>query len=126
MSRHHYRLVYDGQCPLCAAGAAHAQVDPAHGELHCIDARQDHGTLQQLHAAGLDIDQGMVLLVDDKPVQGAEAAFVLAQAAPRHGLFNRANRWLFGSRRRADRCYPPLLAGRNLLLRVLGRTPIHS
>ncbi len=124
MTRHRYRLIYDGQCPVCAAGAARVEVDTALGDLQCIDARRDRQALQELRDTGLDIDQGMVLMVDGKPVQGAAAAWVLAQAAPGRGLFNRANRYLFGSRRRAQLFYPPLLAGRNMLLRILGRKPI--
>ena len=124
MKRHHYRLIYDGQCPLCAAGAARARVDSALGDLRCIDARRDRQAVQALRESGLDIDEGMVLLVDNEPLQGAEAACVLAQVAPRRGLFNRSNRYLFGSRRRARLLYPPLLAGRNMLLRMLGRKPI--
>ena len=113
--------VVDDNHPL---GAARAQVDSTLGELHCIDARQDRQALQALRDKGLDIDRGMALMVDDKVLQGAEAAYVLAQAAPPSGLFNRANRYLFGSRRRAQLLYPPLLAGRNMLLRMLGRKPI--
>jgi len=126
MSRHQYCLIYDGQCPVCATGARYAAVDARRGNFHCVDARKDDRISQRMQSAGIDMDQGMVLMIDDTLVQGEEAARLLAQAAPRHGLFNRANRWLFGSKRRASVFYPPLLTGRNLLLRILGRHPINQ
>ena len=58
MTRHRYRLIYDGQCPVCAAGAARAEVDTALGELRCIDARCDRQVLRELQDTGLNIDQG--------------------------------------------------------------------
>jgi predicted DCC family thiol-disulfide oxidoreductase YuxK len=91
---HDYTLIYDGQCPLCAADARFAQVDKSRGRLVCVDARKDDGIRRELTAAGLDIDAGMALIRDGAYLQGAEAAHALAAAAPGHGLFNRANRWL--------------------------------
>jgi len=121
---HDYKLIYDGRCPLCAAGARLVQVDKAQGRLFCVDARTNHGIRRELTAAGLDINAGMVLVRDGSYLQGAEAAHALASAAPGHGLFNRANRCLFGSAARARHAYPLFLTGRNLLLKLLGRQPI--
>jgi predicted DCC family thiol-disulfide oxidoreductase YuxK len=126
MTHHHYQLIFDGQCPICATGARYATVDTTLGNLKCVDARKDEGLLQQVQTAGIDIDKGMVLMIDGTLIQGPEAAYQLANAAPHQGLFNRANRWVFGSRRRAQLLYPPLLAGRNWLLRMLGRQPINQ
>jgi predicted DCC family thiol-disulfide oxidoreductase YuxK len=122
--KHDYAMIYDGQCPLCASGARFARVDAAQGQLTCVDARKDERMHRKLNAAGLDIDQGVVVIRDGSYLQGADAVHALALAAPRHGLFNRANRWLFGSAERARRIYPLFLAGRNLLLKLLGRQPI--
>jgi len=124
--KHDYAMIYDSHCPLCASGARFAEVDETHGRLRCVDARQDAVTRRELKAAGLDIDQGIVLIKDGRYLQGADAVHALALAAPRQGLFNHANRWLFGSDRRARRLYPLFLAGRNGLLKLLGRKPIGS
>ncbi len=121
MTQQHYRLIYDGHCPICAIGARYVTVDATLGDLQCFDARKDEKLLQQIQTAGIDIDKGMVLMIDGKLVQGPEAAYQLAHAATHQGVLNRANRWAFGSRRRAQILYPPLLAARNLLLRALGR-----
>jgi hypothetical protein len=48
----------------------------------------------------------------------------MARLAPRRGLGNRLNRLLFGSLRLARLGYPLLRAGRNGLLRLLGRSRI--
>lgn len=122
--KHDYAMIYDGHCPLCATGARFAEVDASHGHLRCVDARIDLLTRRELQAAGLDIDQGVVLIKDGRYLQGAEAVHAMALAAPGHGVFNRCNRWLFGSAARARRVYPLFLSGRNLLLKLLGRQPI--
>jgi predicted DCC family thiol-disulfide oxidoreductase YuxK len=122
--KHDYTLIYDGDCPLCAAGARIAQVDKSRGRLDCVDARKDEQIVSEPRAAGLDIDSGMVLIRDGGYLQGAEAAHELVSAAPRRGLLNRTGRWLFGSAARARRSYPLFLAGRSLLLKLPGRPPI--
>ena len=119
-----YIMIYDGHCPVCAAGARFAEVDEAYGHLRCVDAREDAITRSELRATGMDLDNGVVLIKDGHYLQGVDAVHALALAAPPHGLFNRANRWLFGSVERARRIYPVLLGGRNLLLKLLGRKPI--
>lgn len=121
-----YAMIYDGQCPLCASGARFARVDGTQGRLVCVDARKDALARKELEAAGLDIDRGVVVIRDGRYLQGADAVHALALAAPRRGLFNRANRWLFGSAGRARRTYPLFLGARNLLLKLLGRQPINT
>lgn len=118
---HDYTMIYDGQCPLCAAGARFARVDETQARLRCVDAREDALTRREMKATGMDLDQGVVLIKDGQYLQGAAAVHALALAAPRRGLFNRANRWLFASDERARRIYPWMLAGRNRLLKLLGR-----
>lgn len=124
--KHEFIMLYDSQCPLCAAGARRAEIDAAHGQLRCIDARRDSPERRSLHAAGLNLDNGVVVIRDGRYLQGAAAVNALALAAPRAGLFNRLSRGLFASPQRAARLYPPLLRGRNLLLRLLGRAQINA
>ena len=122
--KHDYTMIYDGQCPLCATGARFAQVDRQQARLRCVDARKDPITRRELKATGMNLDDGVVLIEDGRYLQGAEAVHALALAAPTRGLFNRANRWLFGTEARAQHYYPRFLAARNRFLKLLGRQPI--
>jgi hypothetical protein len=51
-------LVYDGECPVCTTYCKHARIRDAVGRLHLVDARQPGALMDEITAAGLDIDQG--------------------------------------------------------------------
>lgn len=113
-------LVYDGECPVCKAYCRYARIRDTVGRLHLVDARQPGPLMDEITAAGLDIDQGMVVKFNDVMYYGPEASRVLTLLSTRSGLFNRISHALFGSARRAGFFYPLGKAFRNLVLRVLG------
>lgn len=126
MGRPEIILVYDAQCPLCDAYCRVVRIRRSVGELRLIDARQNPTVLREITRAGLDIDEGMVLKVGDVLYYGADAIQTLALMSTSSGTFNRLNHWAFRSRWRAARLYPLLRRGRNLLLRLLGRSRINN
>ncbi|MDX1802568.1 MAG: DCC1-like thiol-disulfide oxidoreductase family protein [Alcanivorax sp.] len=119
-------LVYDGECPVCQRFSQRVRIRDSVGELHLLDARQPSALLDAITARGLDIDQGMVLVVDQQFYYGADALHALALLGSHVGLFNRFNHWVFRSGRRARLLYPLLRGMRNLLLRLLGTPPINN
>jgi hypothetical protein len=82
--------------------------------------------LERISAAGLDIDEGMVLFVGDELYYGADAIHMLALLGTRSGFFNRLTYHCFRSRRISKILYPLLKAARNLLLKVLRRRRINN
>lgn len=119
-------LVYDGSCPVCNLYSRHVAIDPRSGQLERIDARKPGELLDVITSAGLDVDEGMVVRIDGRLFFGAEAVHELAKLAAGNGLLDRCVAWVFRSRRRAELLYPALKAGRNLLLKLLGRTRINN
>ena len=113
-------LVYDGECPVCNTYCMHARVRDAVGRLHLVDARQPSALMDEITAAGLDIDQGMVVKFKDVMYYGPEAIRMLTLLSTSSGFFNRMNYYFFGSTRRAKVFYPLGKAFRNLVLKVLG------
>lgn len=120
-------LIYDGQCPVCTAYSCWVDVakDKA-GSLKRVDARGDDALISQATTAGLDLDEGMVVVHRGQLYHGAEALHVMTKFAPSVGLRNRINRLLFGSRAVSRITYPFLRAGRNALLWMLGRKKISN
>lgn len=118
-------LIYDGDCPVCRNYVRFMRLRESAGEVRLIDARQAPEVVQALNAEGLDLDEGMVLRLGDEAFHGDEALLRLALLSTRSGLFNRLNYWLFSSPRRARWSYPWLRAGRNVLLRLLGKSKIN-
>lgn len=119
-------LVYDRQCPACDAYCRLVRVRPSAGTLRLIDARASTAIMDEITAAGLDIDEGMVVKMEGRLYYGSTAINILAQRSDRSGIFNRLNSAVFGSGRVARTLYPLLRACRNLLLKCLGRTRINN
>ncbi|MCH9027986.1 MAG: DUF393 domain-containing protein [Proteobacteria bacterium] len=119
-------LVYDRQCPLCDNYCQLVRVRESAGELVLVDAREDSAVMQEITAAGLDIDQGMALKMRGQIYYGAEAMHVLSLLSTRSGIFNRINFWIFRSQRLARVLYPVFRSFRNLFLKVRGVTKINN
>jgi predicted DCC family thiol-disulfide oxidoreductase YuxK len=119
-------LVYDPQCPVCEAYCCAVQRRGSPAGLRLVDARAERAVMGEITRRGLDIDEGMVLVVDDTFYYGADAIHALAQLNRPGAGGGALNRWLFGSARRARLLYPWLRSGRNLLLKLLGRTRVNN
>ena len=117
-------VIYDGECPLCAAYTRRLRLVAAAGEVHLFDARRNPDLRRRLGEEGLDLDRGMVVAVDGVRYQGADAMNVLAMLSGGSGVLNRLGYTVFRSATLARALYPALAAGRRLLLALLGRPPL--
>ncbi len=120
-------LIYDGKCPVCTAYSCGVDIDSASASsVRIVDARGADALINLATATGLNFDEGMVVSYRGKFYHGADALHVLATLTPAQGVWNRINRFLFGSRAVSRFLYPMLRSGRNLLLRLLGRKKINN
>ncbi|WP_431109684.1 thiol-disulfide oxidoreductase DCC family protein [Variovorax paradoxus] len=115
------QIFYDGDCPFCAGYMRLLRLREAHGAPELIDLRKNPRALQKLSDLDVDLDQGMMVIVDGEQYFGAQAMFVLNQLSTSHTRFNRINRFLFSKRKLANLVYPVLRAGRNITLFMMGR-----
>jgi predicted DCC family thiol-disulfide oxidoreductase YuxK len=120
-------LIYDGECPVCTAYSGAVDVDRKDASgVRRINARSDDDLVKRAREAGLDLDEGMVVVHKGQLYHGADALHLMATLAPNSGIKNRLNKLLFGSRTVSRLSYPALRGGRNLLLKMLGRTKIRD
>lgn len=120
-------LIYDGECPVCTAYSCSVDVDEGKASgIKRINARSDDALVKQAKEAGVDLDEGMVVLHDGKMYHGADALNVMARLAPDRGFGNRLNKLLFSNPTISRVSYPVLRAGRNTLLKILGRKKIRD
>jgi predicted DCC family thiol-disulfide oxidoreductase YuxK len=121
-------LIYDRECPVCTAYSCSVGVDQSEASgIRRINARSaDDELVRQAKEAGLDLDDGMVVVHRGKLYHGADALNIMARLAPKQGFGNRLNRLMFGNRTVARLSYPLLRAGRNTLLKILGRKKIRD
>lgn len=113
-------LVYDDECPVCRTYCRYVRIRETVGTLRLVDARQPGPLMDEVTAAGLDIDQGMVLKFKDAIYYGPDAIHMLSLLGTRVGWFNRLAFRLFGTRTGARVLYPVGKGFRNLLLKLLG------
>ncbi len=117
-------LAYDGECPVCRFYSR--KIDISEGSLLRVDARSSSQLMDEITAAGLDIDRGMVLRDGDTLYFGSDAMHQLALRSSGQGVFNRIVALVFRSRRASRLLYPVLVACRNLLLKIRGKSRINN
>jgi predicted DCC family thiol-disulfide oxidoreductase YuxK len=114
-------LVYDGECPFCSAYIRFLRFRKSAGAVELIDARSGGPVVDEIVAAGLDLDEGMVLKMGGRFYHGDDCIHALALMSGGSTVFNRLNAWVFKSPARARWLYPMLRVGRNTALRLFGR-----
>ena len=119
-------IVYDGQCPFCSRYVHLLRLRDSLGEVRLINARDGGPIVDEMQRAGVDLDEGMVLKLNDRLYHGHDCMHLLALLSTPSGWFNRINAALFRSRRAARLFYPVLRTGRNGVLRLLGRSKIRQ
>jgi len=120
-------LIYDGECPVCTAYSCSVDVDEHKASgIKRINARSDDALVKQAKDAGIDLDEGMIVLHDGKMYHGADALNIMARLAPKRGFGNRMNKLFFSNATVSRLSYPVLRAGRNTLLKLLGRKKIRD
>ena len=119
-------IVYDGQCPACAAYFRLQRLKETGLRVSLVDARQHPEIAREYAARGIDLNREFILKIGDTEYRGGDAVFVLASIGARHNWFRRLNWFLFRSRAVSRVLYIPLRVGRRLLLLLLGRQPLDT
>jgi predicted DCC family thiol-disulfide oxidoreductase YuxK len=114
-------LIYDGECPFCSRYARLTRLREAVGGLRLINARDGGAEVDAAVRAGYRLDDGMLLHLGGQDHYGADCLNRLALLSSRSTVFNRLTHAAFRSPAVSRVAYPVLRAGRNLLLRILGR-----
>lgn len=114
-------IVYDGDCPFCTRYVRLLRLRESAGNVALVNARDGGPLVDEIRAAGLDLNEGMVLKLGGRLYHGDECMHRLALMSTPSTLFNRINGSVFRSPTVSRLLYPLLRTGRNLTLRLLGR-----
>jgi predicted DCC family thiol-disulfide oxidoreductase YuxK len=117
-------IVYDGECPFCSSYVELVSLKESIGAVELKNARDGGPEVEKIIASGFDLDEGMVLLYEGTYYHGAACLHMITLLSAPETTFNRICRMLFRSERMAKILYPVLRAGRNAILRLLGRKKI--
>lgn len=119
-------IVYDGECPVCSRYVSYLRLADAVGEPKLIDARQNAEVVAALSQEGINLDYGMIFMLNGRIYAGADAIHAMALCSTRSTTFNKINAWVFQSPRVSRALYPTLRFLRNLLLVILGKKKING
>lgn len=119
-------IIYDGDCPFCRNYVRLVRLRDSIGDVDLVNARDNLVLASELAAKGMDLDEGMVLILDGRAYHGAECVQRMALLSTPSGIFNRVNRFIFRRPRLARVLYPVLRAGRNATLAMLGVSKIRT
>ena len=125
MTKPSLSVFYDGECPVCSHYVRHTRLKQTF-EVSIVNLRENPQRVAEFGAKGFNVDNGMIVIFDDKTYHGAEAMHILALLSTPSGFFNRCNRLIFSNSWLARTFYPILVSGRNLLLFLLGRKKIND
>lgn len=120
IDRNRVYVVYDGDCPFCRNYVRLSNMRAAGADVALIDAREKGPIAQECADRGIDLDEGMVVILDGEFYHGGDAVNRIALLSSRSGVFNKFNRWVFRNRGVSRFLYPALRTGRNATLRMLG------
>ena len=120
-------LLYDGDCIYCRTYARKARIrTPAGERLRFIDGRKAPQLVEELRRDGCDIEDGMILILEGRRYQGAEAMEVLGSLATEPGWVNRLTRWVGSKSGRARFLYPWFQRLRRVGLWMAGKSGFHE
>ncbi len=114
------KIIYDGDCPFCSSYVGLLRLRETFGEVELINARECQELVEELARHNMDLDEGMILILNGEYFHGTECIHRLALLATASNTFNRINKLIFERKRLAAVLYPILRAGRNLSLKILG------
>ncbi len=114
------RIIYDGDCPFCSSYVELLRLRETFGKVELINARECRELVEELAGQNMNLDDGMVLVLNGEYYHGSECIHRLALLATASNTFNRINRLIFERKGLAAVLYPILRAGRNLSLKILG------
>ena len=118
-------VLYDGECPACARYIAASGL-AERSDVKLLDARHEPELVAKLSAAGVSIDDTMVVSVNGAEHYRSDATRAIAELAKPKTADARFVLWFVGQAPWSRPLYPVLSFLRRMLLRALGRPLIQT
>lgn len=117
-------IIYDGECPFCQNYVELYTIRSTVSDVRLVDARAHIELVDQLLRKGMNLNDGMVVIWEDRYYYADDAMHLLTILSSSSGVFGTINSLLFSKPRVAAFSYPVLVVLRKLLLFILRRKPI--
>ena len=112
-----YTFIYDGECPFCNHFAELLEIKSKITNIKILDGRKNITLINSLLDKGYDIDNGAILLKDERIFHGAEAINTICKQInnPSSSLLLLLSR-IFNSTKRTKVLFPLLVIARRFAL----------
>ena len=122
-------FIYDGECPFCNHFAHLLELKSNLPSLEILDGREKLEYLTQLYRQGYDLNNGAILIINGKIINGAEAiSWICSELKDPSDTLLKLLRIIFSSNKSSKFLFPLLLWSRRILLTIKGRVwqPVNS
>lgn len=117
-------VLYDGECPICAAYMGIAQLKRLHPELAILNGREHPDIVAGLRTQGHEINESILVRWNGRVYAGGAATKIISDLGSDNPFLRRTALYGLGGAPWSNVLYPYLRSGRNALLRLLGRPMI--
>ena len=115
-------FIYDGECLFCNHFAQLLELKTSLTNFEILDGRQDLALLTQLYKQGYDLNNGAILINNEKILHGANAVnWICSEINQPSDSLLEVLRIIFSSKKRTNFLFPLLLWARRLLLILKGK-----
>ena len=116
-------FIYDGECPFCNHFAELLNLKTSLPSLEILDGRKNLKQLTQLYKQGYDLNDGAILIQDEKIRHGADAInWICSQLQEPSDSLLEILTIIFSSKKRTKLLFPILIWARRLSLTIKGKT----
>ncbi|NQZ14689.1 MAG: DUF393 domain-containing protein [Alphaproteobacteria bacterium] len=117
-------IAYDGDCPFCSSYVHMQRLQNLGIDVSLVNFRDDPELVETLRHKNLDPNNGMYVKMGDAEYYADEAVTVISSLTTSKNIINLGFKWWFKNRTRAKILYPVLRTGRNLSLKMLGKSKL--
>ena len=115
-------FIYDGECPFCNHFAQLLDLKSSLPSLTILNGRENLDKLTTLYNQGYDLNNGAILINDEKIMHGSEAInWICSELKEPNDSLLELLRIIFSSNKRSKLIFPFLLWSRRLLLTLKGK-----
>jgi len=116
-------IYYDGECPFCRNFVRLSKLKEEY-DVYLYNLREEPGKVQSFLTKGYNVNEGMIVVIEDKIYHGHEAVYMISALSNKITWVGNIYYFLFSNKNITKFLYPILVAGRNLTLFLLRRTKI--
>ena len=117
-------ILYDGECPFCKRYVTMLRLRDTLPDIKLLNAREHIELVEYYYSRGLNVDDGMIMGMGRHVFFGHEVLHCVARMTTSNSWANRLNAFIFRSALLSRMLYPVMRCGRNMTIRLLGRSKL--